>query len=799
MIIKDELKRKNIIDRMIKEQDIISFYANTHFNKSLNILQDYDEGLYYSQIGDFIMENSEMLANFSVKNLYNVLASVSEDEDKKKINSFLISKLEKEDFFIEPIDLEFMMKNFYTSSYYSKIEENTRSSINEKLMASYDELKGTKYEKIIKSFSKYTDIANFLKYYKEGIFTDEKIKALEAMIDKNPNAMDNVNFGIFKDEIFAMGTEFCEYVSKFPSLSYQLVFLSEHAPELVKVISNRVKTYDNVKDNLDEIETLITYSARNAFELKNISINSNELIECAYRNSNDFGLINVPYGEDYEKRLNEELNRKYENARDKDEKLNIYLNKVYSISLDKSKKMLSEYGSDLGNLNLPEETLSFFSELNKIIQIDDETSINKMFENSTRSYLPSQIAQIKKSIANECAKDFSKEFDLTGKNLDSQNEDIEEIEFDGKKIKQINLHGKFNMLVHSTDSGFIRNAKETENYKEEWNSNKDKKNHIVSTTYINQDFIGLAPVGESGVRYGFAHLNESQIKLMGVTDLNTYSSNFAYDAATKQYMSSKTLLYNTRRVYSEFGIEREETNPDYIIICDDDSKELTQNAYKAASQFNIPIVYIDKQKIEQNQINNLDNLIEEFKRTQDTNTLKKLINAYETNMSGWLLNRSDTIENDNSYTADIDNSRFIDDFNNRKTQLTDLVQDFLSKENKENEIVEVIEILLEEIELYEDCEKDKPISKTKISFDANDLLINANEKLTEMGKDNLKVNLESGEKLSQYKLRINDCVKSFLSGEEPVTSENVRAVKEKMLSLEKSEITNDTKEINELE
>lgn len=790
MIIKDEAKRNKIIERMIREQDIISFYANTISNKSLDIMQKYDEGLKYSQIGSFIMENSEMLEYFSVKNLYNILASVFEDENIIKVNSYLRKRLEKEDFFAEPIDLTVMMKNYYTSSLYGMVEESTRISVNESLINELRTLKGTKFEKIARSLSKYIDIANFLKYYKDGAFTDEKIEVLENMIDKNPNALVNVNFGLFKDEIFNLGFDFCEYLAKFPSLSYQLVFLSEHAPELITIISDRVKTYDNLKDNLDEIEILITYAASKAFEFENISINSNDFIECAYRNSNDFQLIDVPYGENYRERLNEELIRRYKNAKDKDEKLNVYLNKVYSISLDKANKFLIEYGSDLENLNLPEYVLAFWEELKNVIRLEDEALIDHLFKTSINKYVPSQIAQIEKNIAKECAKDFSKEFDSTGKRLDEQIEDITEIEFDGKKIKQIHLHGKFNMLMHSTNTGFIRDGEKIENYKDAWNSNKDKKNHIVSTTYVNQDFMGLAPVKENGVRYGFAHLKQSQIKLMGVTDLNTYSSNFAYEAASKQYMSSKTLAYNTRRVYSEFGIEREETNPDYIIICDDDSEEVIQNSYKAASQFNIPIVYVDKREIEQNQINHLNSLIKEFKQNQSTSVLKRLINIYETNMSGWLLNRNDTIENDKSHTSQIDNSRFLKDFKSIQGQINELVKTFLSKETNELEVVAIIKILLEEIELYEGCEENQPISKTKISFDVNALLRNANEKLTEIGKDELRVNLDSGEKLSQYSFRINDLVKKSLSGREPVTAEMVEKVKEKMRRLDNPELTN---------
>ncbi len=113
----------------------------------------------------------------------------------------------------------------------------------------------------------------------------------------------------------------------------------------------------------------------------------------------------------------------------------------------------------------------------------------------------------------------------------------------------------------------------------------------------------MAPVAKNGVRYAFSNLEKSKLKeLMGVTDLNTYSNSFAYDSVKRQYMSSKTLVYNSRRVYSEFGIEREGTIPDYVVICDDDLPEVIENSYKAASQFEIPIIYINKAEIEKSKL-----------------------------------------------------------------------------------------------------------------------------------------------------------------------------------------------------
>lgn len=331
------------------------------------------------------------------------------------------------------------------------------------------------------------------------------------------------------------------------------------------------------------------------------------------------------------------------------------------------------------------------------------------------------------------------------------------------------------MLVHSTDAEFVNTKNSVENFAEDWSSGKDKKNHIISTSYINQDFLGMAPVAKNGVRYAFSNLEKSKLKLMGVTDLNTYSNSFAYDSVKRQYMSSKTLVYNSRRVYSEFGIEREGTIPDYVVICDDDLPEVIENSYKSASQFEIPIIYINKAEIEKEQIKNLEDMLGKFQNTKDTEVLHKLINTYETNMAGWLLNRSDEIQDDKSHTANVDNTRFKEDFKQIQSQIEDTVKEYFkeSKENKtsDNKISEVISILLDEIELYEGCEETKPISKTRVSFNVQELLQEANKTLDDIGKSELKVDLDAKMTSKQYKMKIQEFVKNALNGEELITTE----------------------------
>ena len=773
----EEKQRKELIKKIIEEQDIVALYTYDGFNKSLGIMQEYSKGILYSGLKKFILQNSEMLKKFTTKNLYTLLASTYDESEKQIINEQIAERLEKEDFFCEDIDSEVFLHPIHTYDSYGKIDKDVRNKINIELEKQLKEL-GKEYEIIDKNIKNYPDAANFLKYYKDGIFNNDKIAMINKFIEKDSKALEYMNFGIFKDNIFEIGSEFCEYISKFPTISYQLIFLEEKSPEIFKKISERFKNYNDIKENLDEIEVLITYCARNAFDLKEKNIEIEDLLECAYRNSNEFKLINVECGEDYKKRLNQELDKQYTNAKDIKEKLNIYMNRKYSLSLSGAKDLLKDFGTDIENLELSEETKKLFLELDEIVNLEDEKEIDRLFKENEMTYSTIQVKKIKNEIAKECAKDFSKEFNNTDekiKNKIKNNENVANIEYKGKKIQCVKLKENFNLLVHSTDAEFVNTKNSVENFAEDWSSGKDKKNHIISTTYINQDFLGMAPVAKNGVRYAFSNLEKSKLKLMGVTDLNTYSNSFAYDSVKRQYMSSKTLVYNSRRVYSEFGIEREGTIRDYVVICDDDLPEVIENSYKAASQFEIPIIYINKAEIEKEQIKNLEDMLGKFRNTKDTEVLHKLINTYETNMAGWLLNRSDEIQDDKSHTANVDNTRFKEDFKQIQSQIEDTVKEYFkeSKENKisDNKISEVISILLDEIELYEGCEETKPISKTRVSFNVQELLQEANKTLDDIGKSELKVDMDAKMTSKQYKKKIQEFVKNALNGEELITTE----------------------------
>lgn len=766
----------SIRDKLIEEQDLVSFYAISSYNKSLGILQKYSEEpkILYSELKNYIINDIELLKSFSTDNLIKILsAGISDETKKQNLVNIIMERLEKEDFFCEDVEDTFFMKPFHSvNSIFSKLGTENTEKIKKRARERIQKTKGTAIERIADKIETLNDAANFLRYFEQGIFTPEKISVLEEMIEKNENALRYCNFGIFQDEIFEMGSEFIKYISKFPGLSAQLMILQKNNPQLLRLISSRIEEYESLPDNYDELEILITYFTRKCFDINLDKVDertTENLIDCALLNSKaqkDDNIINIEYVANYKDVLNEQYTKMYENAQSIEAKRNIYFNRMFSISTSEAQKLIEEYGSDLDNIQTIEESdKEIFSKISAILDIQDESVIDELFSNGDIQYRVIDILSLKHRIAKECALDYSKSMNSTDesiKELLSNNDEklIETLEFEGQQIKQIRLNGNFNLLVHSTDSGFIQEGEinEERDFVKAWNNGTNKANHIISSCYINQDFLGCAPVNGNGVMYGFTTVQPENIRLMGVTDINTYSSEFAYNSKTRQYMSAKTMPYSSRRVYSEFGLERENTIPDYVILFDDMDEQLKENTYRAAMQFGIPVLFVDKKEIEQQQIKNLHQLIEDFGRDGDIETLKQLLNTYETNVAGWLLNRSED-EKDESHTMSIDNSHFKEDFsevwNNIYTLIDTYIQTMTNDGNGKNnrdDLIRLVEIVLEEIDLYKGSQETKPITKTSISFDAKQILQKVNQGFEDLGINEYKIDLEHIPTAREYRI-----------------------------------------------
>lgn len=797
---------KELSKRFIERQDWFCYYGINTIDSSIGVL-DHCNGnkeLRYREILELISkEKVEQLRQYSIKNLMHIIGNNRLNEEyRNKIIQLISEKMDNgEIFYTEENTTEVFMKPVSQSNLeFSKMDKTLQEKVKKDILERRDKVEGENYKEILKYFTRYTDMSNFLYCYEQGIFTDEKIGTLEKALKENSKALVNTNFAIFKDEIYkTFGEEFILYALKFPNLSIQLDILAKENPKLMQIVANKVSQKQELSESLNLAGSLIKYFTNNCYEInvdrltEEISAN---LIDSALRNNKskrDGKIITVPYSENYENDLEEKFNEEYKKTINYDEskeyfgnketkldKLkNLYLNKYFSISIKEANSILEMYAVDIEKLN-SEKGKNLIHSITKILDIQN---IEEMDFSKFHNQNIEEIEEIKSEMEREYALSYTEELARTKEDLANVQKQVI-IEHGGKKILQIEPGENFNLLVHSTDAGFISEGKlnENENLKEKWKTSDNTFNHIISMTYVNQDFMGMAPVGENGVMYGFTSVDNKNVRMMGNTDINTFSNEFGYSAVQKKYLTAKSMPYNSRRVYSEVAIERKETKPDYVIIFEDATEKNIENAYKAATDWNMPVVLLNKEKIKDNQIQRLEKIRKDFEETKDPEKLHELLNTYETNMAGWLLNRK-TDEKDESFTQMISHERFREDFENEYNNITKTIDEYLEvfniNDNKSEDLVRVMQIVLEEQDLYETCDKTKPISKTQNTIKTVDLIEKINTTMEKVGIEEYSVDKENIPTKKQYDNLIKLALGKEKIGIEDVMNAEAQLAKDK--------------------
>ena len=667
-------------EKFIEKQDWFCYYGVMTIDKSIGILDRCNEegSIRNAEIFEKMsQEEDEVLKQFSMKNLMHILSGNNiSNENRQRIIQIISEKVEHEPFYSEDLmkDGVFLVPLFYGDLEFSKLTKELGNKIKISVLERGKALKGTNCEKIASRFETVIDYASFLSCFEKGEFSDEKIEIIERALSNNPQALRHVNFSIFQDNIYnVLGSEFVSYAMKFPNISAQITLLSRENPALLKLIGDRIKETPNLDDGRNLIDDLVQYCTNNCYKINPSEIqNPAELVDAALRNNKskrDNGVIMVPFSAHYKQDLEKALDEDYEkitkeereefgtyyyginfslpgNPSKLDVIKNIYFNKYFSMSLEEAKKLISMYGQNMDSMQLASGK-SLLQKIQNILDFEDESQMD--FSGNINLY-SEELEKIKQLMGKKYALSYTSELQQTQENIESEQEKTT-IDYNGKTITQLKAPENFSLLVHSTGAGFVNANKvaEKESYKAKWTDNDKQFNHIISMSYINQDFMGMAPVEGSGVIYGFSSVDDDDIRLMGDTDINTYSNEFGYSSSQRKYLTANAMPYHSRRVYNEFGLERAETTPDYVLLFDDSTEENVQSAYKAAADWNIPVVFIDKSAIKDRQVENLETLRQEFEKTGDTEKLKALLNTYETNMAGWLLNRK-TDEEDKSYT-----------------------------------------------------------------------------------------------------------------------------------------------------
>lgn len=780
-------------ERCIEEQDILVYFWANNFEEIMfdnKIDSEFSEhNIEYFNFDEFLAKNPDVISNMSMNNLVYLLKSNNEIVSRIA-RCQIMEKFRNGEHVFSGENATSSFLGIETDSWgvvYSKLGKENIEEVKKDILARMDELEEKDY-RAYSIISKSTDLSyidNFLSVYEQGVFTPEKMDLLEKLASQNPNILNKINFRIFEDSIFDMGEEFISRIAKYPNFSNKFIKLSKNNPELFEVIKNGFKELEDTKripEALDVEQKIINYVTTKCHKLKDV--NFDDLCNCAIRNKESSHILKIDYSENYEEEFEKACDEKFNSPRtDIDDKRTILLSKYYGMTTTTAKKFYKSYVKNAEQLSLQDEELKkYLSEIEKILNLTDIEEINKLYYSITTKVTPLERLHYEDILREEYSKTYVKSLKDTDSQL-KENQDAQYIEFEGKRIKQIKLNGDFSLLIHSTDSGF-KGKKELKNgsFLESWQQIDDPERHLASCCFMNQDFLGHVPANENGVLAVFANVKSDELNLVGPTDIDSHIKSYNYISGKSMHMTADNLPYYTRRVYNEVPIERK--NPDYFLIFDDSPEKVVQNAYKAASEFDVPVIFVDKREIEKQQLENLDSLIQEFSDNKDLSVLARLVSTYETNVAGWLLNRDPSVQDD-TYTQSINNERFRADFEQRENAMYMVINNYMNEimgqDNYVENMQQLLTIMQSEIDKYHIIEiGNTPISKTKMKFNAQEIIDRIISKVPEIAPR------DDNNTLLQY-VSLEDVAKgTVMRGE--VSAKDVKAMEKCLSEAEKEEL-----------
>lgn len=335
----------------------------------------------------------------------------------------------------------------------------------------------------------------------------------------------------------------------------------------------------------------------------------------------------------------------------------------YGIDLVEARTLIEKYGYDFSNEMIQDELFLVLKEIKEIVENEDftetvsfnEKSINFLNIESTLREKIKRIYQDKLYSVEEHAKDEINDFDST---------------YNGKKVKVYQVKKDFNMIIHAL--GAYSGNKKIRNYRDEWNIAK-MRYHGICTSYIGNNLIATARVKD--VIYGFDSIEETPLLLAAPWDIGSNGANQKFATANMKehikFLNPKMQVNCTRHTHNELVFDRrnfkkgeisQKMQPSYIvyipeylqgkssqeideILLNNNSNEIMQEfmeqdelwekTKKAASQFDVPIVIIDRLHYAQQEKEKIEGNLKAFEETHDPKLLNTIITEFENNRTGY--------------------------------------------------------------------------------------------------------------------------------------------------------------------
>lgn len=444
---------------------------------------------------------------------------------------------------------------------------------------------------------------------------------------------------------------------------------------------NKFYRYDELEDSIaenmingiglseDELDNLLyLYTTNLVWDVK------------SQKELKDFTTLNGKFNLSIDSIMGEELNKENKNI----EKIkNALLLKTYGIDLISACAICERY--DLNSLDITEENIDLFEMYKAIINIINEDNpdlLIKVYQEFSKQMEPKPNFMRTVVFENSLRKEFAKK--LTSSVYKCNQDYVLQ-----DNVKVFNAGTDFKMIVTAIGA-YQTDFIERDNYKEYWN-NSTIRSHGNCCSLIGNNNLSMA--NAKNVIFGFSSMNNNMLLLSSSNDINSTPSSKRFNIAQEEgngsnrtidgkqinsikiiglgieFTNPDNLLNNTRGDYNELVYERRDLssnplfykkNPDYIVFVeeyenmDDYIKKFEGNyemlfylkeqqqlqkyqieqSIKAAQDFNIPIVKINRETVAKNSSLNIENMMKSFEETKDINLIAPIICEYENNRVG---------------------------------------------------------------------------------------------------------------------------------------------------------------------
>lgn len=690
-----QLIKENILDKKYVLKLDKNFYRGFNkddLNTELELIEELDDiDLRKHLIQKLNEEMTRNLEEYHMSSGEKIIANREKLQNTEKINL-----LYKERILNKNISLEnkYLYLGMLLHNYYDSMRESDNKAYHEKLMIEFKAL----FEKINIEANKpeYNNIFNFMPQYKKSDFSardllttyyyniaeclphlanDKVYELMQKLHNSNSNIQNVINSKFLNEKIInTVDYEVIEYLSRYgkslESNSYGKDGLSDAKLDLF------IKAYDRLK-------TIKTYPEEDSIKLVSIiqKLTDTEINETDFENENNIDLLLLislqkDIADEFSKIKNQgEINRfelfkekNKENAR-KDAHspfitrrkiLNAIGKRFFNYSYKEMIELKMKYNADFkeiyeiyreksrnGELSLEEEnelkSLTIFRNISELMEVKDTKALVRVFDelDQQEEYENCDFAAM--AILEENLKRvYSKDLE---RNAYTPNEKDKKGQVDGIDIYSPK---EFKMFVHVVAAfgkyKLIDKDNLSSSAKDKWNSDENKKNHILCTSYIGNDNMCYVRIDDKTKKannledeqiiFGFGNVSNTEIIMASQSDIGSDTQNIASDNSfflSKFRLANK--IYRTcRHGHNEVDLERRLKNnknaniqPEYIVCFD----EISEISKKVAKDFNIPIVLIDKREVAKNQSEKLNEIVQKFKNTKKPELLEDIINLYQ--------------------------------------------------------------------------------------------------------------------------------------------------------------------------